>query len=256
MRTTTLPLSFGRAAALSALAIGATAWSPIALAFDLPSPWCIGNGGGTFLCSNKEERAELVAKNATLDYLDFVKLAFAADTIQFVPPRPGTSPAMTLHRSGGGILDLTSPSSDSVRSRMATAATDWFRAFCLANAGKVVRYPLNDPVVNIERLACHPKAEASGASPMFAIQVSRGVVYRAKDQVPVVAMEHLTGTEAILTAWGYPKVFNVGDSTAQGLIIEIKPPLAKVQRTSGDQVAELWVPVKALRPAAKPAEGG
>lgn len=69
-------------------------------------------------------------------------------------------------------------------------------------------------------------------------------------------MEHLTGTESILTAWGYPKVFNVGDSAAQGLIVEIKPPLAKVQRTTGDQVAELWVPVKALRPAAKRAEGG
>ena len=256
MRMTTSPWNLSLAAALSVMALGTLVWSPSALAFDLPSPWCVGNGGGTFLCSNKEERAELIAKNATLDYLDFVKLAFAADTIQFVPARPGAAPAMTLHRSGGGILDLTSPGSDSVRSRMATAATDWFRAFCLANAGKVVRYPLNDPVVNVERLACHPKAEATGASPMFGIQVSRGVVYRAKDQVPVVAMEHLTGTEAILTAWGYPKVFNVGDSAAQGLIVEIKPPLAKVQRTSGDQVSELWVPVKALRPAAKLGDGG
>ena len=241
---------------MSALAFGAFAWSPLSLAFDLPSPWCIGNGGGTFLCLNKAERAELVAKNATLDYLDFVKIAFAAETIQFVPARPGTSQAMTLHRSGGGILDLTSPSSDSVRSRMAMAATEWFKAFCMANAGKAVRYPLNDPVMNVERLACHPKAEAAGASPMFGIQVSRGVVYHAKDQVPVVAMEHLTGTESILTAWGYPRVFNVGDNVAQGLIVEVKPPLAKVQRMTGDQIAELWVPIKALRPAAKPGEGG
>ena len=47
-----------------------------------------------------------------------------------------------------------------------------------------------------------------------------------------------------------------GDSAAQGLIVEVKPPLAKVQRTTGDQVAEVWVPIKALRPAAKPGEGG
>lgn len=228
---------------------------PLTHAFDL-SPWCIGSGGGTFLCASKEERAALVAKNASLDYLEFVKVAFAAETIQFVPSTDSGSTATTMHRSGGGIMELTSSSSAGVRSKIALAATEWFRAFCAAQSGKVVRYPLNDPIMNVERFACHPKAESEGASPMFGIQVSRAVVFRAKDQVPVIAMEHLAGREPVLEAWGYPRVFKVGDNAEQGMVVEIKPPLARVQRTNGEQVAELWVPIKALRPAAKPEPGG
>ncbi len=207
------------------------------------------------MCADKEERNQLVAKNVSLDYLDFVKVAFVAETIQFVPPKPGGSRAMTLHQGGGGIGELSSPNSDTIRSRMVTVATEWFRTFCLAKGGQVVRYPLNDPIQNADRLACHSKTDIDGQSPMFGIQVSRAVVYRVADQVPVVAMEHLGGGETVLEAWAYPKVFQVGDATAQGLVIEIKAPLVKVQRTNGDQVSEMWLPIKSLRPTVRTGAG-
>lgn len=59
---------------------------------------------------------------------------------------------------------------------------------------------------------------------MFGIQVSRAVVFRAKDRVPVIAMEHLAGREPVLEAWGYPRVFKVGDIAEQGMVVEINPP--------------------------------
>lgn len=219
-----------------------------AVAFGLDYPWCMGSGGGKFLCSTKDEQVQVAREAAELGYLEFVGRAFVADTITVVRGQQADEATVSLHRGGGGIVDLTSLASEGVRSRMQETAMAWFRQFCAAKGGRTWRYPHDVDTPNATRLGCHSKDDVVGLAPMFGIQASRGVSYRATDQTPVVAMEHFGTGAAVLQAWGYPKAFKVGDTAEQGLVVALKPPLARVQQAGDGGVQELWIKVKELRP--------
>lgn len=224
-----------------------------AMAAGLDYPWCMGSGGGRFLCSDKEERMRLAKDSVQLAYLDFIQKAFVADTIRYVPMPDDVQLASTEHRGGGGI-NLSANTDSGVRERIRLAATEWFHFYCFARGGKTVRYPINGnpDLANVERLACHPKAERSdqvlAGSPMFGIEASKSSAYGGIEKDPVIVMRHLGNGDEVRKRWGYPKVFKIGDASEQGTVVELKPPLARVQPAGGIASQEKWVDIKDLRP--------
>ncbi len=189
-------------------------------------PWCIGNGGGKFLCTEQEERIQIAKESSQLPYLEFVQKAFVANTIRYVPSAEGIN-AITEHRGGGGI-NLSAASNTSVRERIRLAAAEWFRYICVAKGGKAVRYPINDDadLINVDRFACHPKAnsndEVIAGAPQFGIQSTKTSAWGGLEKDPVILMEHLGTGDEVKKKWGYPKVYKAGDLTSAGMIVEVK----------------------------------
>jgi hypothetical protein len=148
---------------------------------------------------------------------------------------------------------LQSPNSGRVRTLMQDTAGQWFQSFCTAKGGRSWIYPDDPEAPATKRYACHPKSDAVGVAPMFGVQASRAVVYRQQDALPVVAMQHFPAGDALLKAWGYRRVFKAGDMAAQGMVIELKAPLAKIQQTIEGRVQDVWIRIKELRPTTPPA---
>lgn len=218
----------------------------------LDYPWCMditGNGGGRFLCADKDERMKIAKESAQLSYLEYVRQTFAASTISYVAAADGSPGAVTEHRGGGGI-NLSADSNSSVRDRIREAAVGWFQFFCFATGGRTVRYPINDDadLIHVERLACHPKGanadELIAAAPMFGIQATRANAGGGLVKDPVIIMHHLGTGEEVKKRWGYPKVWKPGDASNLGIVTEVKVPLAKVQADG----RESWVRLVELEP--------
>lgn len=53
----------------------------------------------------------------------------------------------------------------------------------------------------------------------------------------------------VLRRWGHPRSFKPGDQTQLGMVIDVKPPPAKVQVMADGRPVEQWVKVIELRPA-------
>lgn len=214
-------------------------------------PWCIGNGGGKFLCSDKDERMNIAKASAKLPYLEYVQQVFVANTIQYIPATDGSITAMTQHRGGGGI-NLSANTASSARENIRLAANEWFKFFCFANKGKTIRYPINDnaDLINVDRLACHQQADAGedvlAKSPMFGIQATRASAFGGIEDDPVIVMTHLGSGAEVKKRWGYPKVYKAGDVTNLGVVIEVKVPLAKIKQDSDGETT--WVKLVELEP--------
>lgn len=237
-----------RRALIIGAALSVSSTSHAVLGID--SPWCMGDGGGTFLCTRGADRQQLIAKTAADTYEAFVRQAFNAPTIRVIPATD-EAPLQTWHGGGGG-LNLYRGEMTIARQRILEAAEDWFVRFCKAKNGAVYNYPIQDDVelVNVRRLGCHGKRPgetlASGELPLFGIEISPADKF-ASDQpkTPLLIFKHWTTGEALRAHWGYPRKFRVGDQTSEGLLTEIKPPLAKVQSPAGEK----WIRLIDLAPA-------
>lgn len=245
---------------VSAMALMVAATSPIsAHAFlGIDSPWCMGDGGGTFLCVRGADRVKMAKELADQDYLSFVQKAFAAPTITYVIDEKKPAIAETWHRDGGG-LNLYRHEVNNDRRKMMEAAADWFRIFCKAKGGGTYEYPINETkdLVNLTRLACHawPKSpdQVMGQMPLFGIEISPSDNYttdRPKD--PFVAFKHYGNGDLVKATWGYPKKYAFGDQTNLGMVIEVKVPMAKVQTEVDGKPYEKWVKLIDLVPIPKP----
>ncbi len=225
--------------------------------FGLDSPWCMGDGGGTFMCVRGEDRQKLVKESANLDYLAFVQKAFTAPTITYVPSDKKPNMAETWHRGGGG-LNLYRHEVNNDRRKIMEAAADWFRTFCKIKGGGTYDYPINETaeLVNLTRLGCHARPTAPdqvmGQMPLFAIEISPSDNYttdRPKD--PFVAFKHYGTGDLVKSNWGYPKRYALGDQTNLGMVIEVKVPMAKVQTEVDGKPYEKWVKLIDLVPIPK-----
>ncbi len=227
--------------------VGGLVFTGGAMAF----PWCIGNGGGVFLCSDKAERMQLAKDSAQLPYLEFVQRSFVASTVRYVPLPGNEASAITEHRGGGGI-NLSAATASGVRERIRQAASEWFHFYCYVRGGRTVRYPINDDadLINVDRLACHPKGERKDeviiGSPMFGMQGSKSSDYGGIEKDPVITMYHLGTGEEVKKRWGHPKVWTPGDRTNYGTVIAVRVPQAKVQTNDG---LETWVKLIELEPS-------
>jgi hypothetical protein len=238
------------------LAMLIAAASPISAhaLLGIDSPWCMGDGGGTFLCVRGADRVKLAKESADLDYLPFVQKAFAAPTITYVPDEKKPAVAETWHRDGGG-LNLYRHTLNNDRRKMMEAAVDWFKIFCKAKGGGTYEYPINETteLVNLTRLACHARPttpeQVMGQMPMFGIEISPADNYstdRPKD--PFVAFKHFGNGSLVKAAWGYPKRYAFGDQTNLGMVVEVKVPMAKVQTEVDGKPYEKWVKLIDLVP--------
>jgi len=211
----------------------------------LPPPQCVVSPGGVFFCTQQQDMVKLARERVGDGNLRFVQLAYES---------PASSVGPIDHQGLATVrFSLYQGFDPATKLRDAEAvkrtSIDWTFAFCAAIDGKMVRYPVNgisEGIAPVERWACHSSDENM---PQFGVEASS---VAQPGQPRYVEVLHYSDGQAIRNLWGTGRKFRVGERTNLGMVIEVKPPLVKIQTESSGSPTEKWVREADLSPPPQP----
>lgn len=185
-----------------------------------------------FSCAKPEQIAERIQDNKDKSYTQFIKGIIQEESSigKFITYSDASD-------SGYIQINWVSSPKEEDFNFFAGRSIEWFDAFCNAKNGA--------SKAKKNKNICLPK---DGDNPMFGMTIDYGI-YPSKDSFsrPYYTRVIIFGDTAdVKNLMGIGKEFAVGDQTTLGMVIEVKPPLAKIQIEVDGKSSEKWVKIDDL----------
>lgn len=199
-----------------------------------PAYACIFGLDGFFVCAEKAEMTAFAQEHASKGYLRFLEEISKKDT----------NVESYKHKKIKNALEVLQPNPQYPKKvdqdEFLKRSLDWFIVYCSATSG-TVKDKKNLAYV------CVPKSDPSGA-PLAGIQLNRSVYKLSNFANPyTLKSEHFGDADSVKMGMGILKDFKLGDETNMGMVIEVKPPLAKIQAEQDGKIIEKWVKIDELQ---------
>ncbi len=198
-----------------------------------------------FLCAKEQEKKDFALKNKEKGYELFVKELVANEYgVKILNLTDAEDSFLTKRKLSVGINNrqMQNLAFKDVEKLYVPAWIDWFDIYCAVSDGKVKK--LTSKKESQRNFVCYSNAELSPA--MFGMALDDGI------RVDDYEWSHWTlhayspiGVKSLIGAYGN---IQLGDETQQGMVIDVKPPLAKVQLEENGRIVEKWVKIESLTP--------